>query len=286
MEKRKQGHSAEFVATTAELRAVDLNSTDYIMGLFGNSHTPYEDLRDRGPSGTPSLTEMVETAIRLLSKSDKGFFLAVEGGRIDHAHHDTKARRALAETVQFDEAVRRARRLTSEEDTLIVVTADHSHVMAIQGYPVRGKDILGAWERSPDDGLPYTTLYYTNGINANRSWNGTHVVRQDLTGVNTTGWEYAMPAGMSRRGGETHGGEDVAIFASGPWSHLFHGVHEQSYIPHVMAHAARFGPRADCMSLRSRHACKRSTASATPRETRLVVALLLVTALLGALRTG
>lgn len=40
---------------------------------------------------------------------------------------------------------------------------------------------------------------------------------------------------------ETHGGEDVAIFARGPMSHLFHGVHEQNYIAHVMAYAACIG---------------------------------------------
>ena len=46
-------------------------------GLFGNSHTPYEDLCDTGLGGTPSLTEMTETAIKMLSKNKKGFFLAV-----------------------------------------------------------------------------------------------------------------------------------------------------------------------------------------------------------------
>ena len=40
---------------------------------------------------------------------------------------------------------------------------------------------------------------------------------------------------------ETHGGEDVAIFATGPWSHLFHSVHEQNYIPHVMMYAGCVG---------------------------------------------
>lgn len=282
-EKREAGLSAKFVATTEELRNVNLSETDHIMGLFGNSHTPYEDQRDKSPTGTPSLVEMTETAIKMLSKNKNGYFLAVEGGRIDHAHHDTKARRALAETLQFDEAVKLARQMTSEEDTLIVVTADHSHVMAIQGYPVRGKDILGASEKSRHDGLPYTTLYYTNGPNVNASWNGTHVVRQDLTGVDTTGWEYQQPAGIEMSD-ETHGGEDVAIFASGPWSHLFHGVHEQSYIPHVIAHAARFGPRANCKNLKSDNACGFSTASSLPRHPAAPLLALVSLVALGAVR--
>ena len=48
---------------------------------------------------------------------------------------------------------------------------------------------------------------------------------------------------------ETHGGEDVAVFAKGPLAHLLHGVHEQNYIPHVMAYAACIGQNRDhCMS--------------------------------------
>jgi alkaline phosphatase len=68
------------------------------------------------------------------------------GGRIDHAHHDTKAHLALDETVEFAKAVQAATDLTDEEDTLIVVTADHAHTMSISGYPARGNDILREYE--------------------------------------------------------------------------------------------------------------------------------------------
>ena len=44
---------------------------------------------------------------------------------------------------------------------------------------------------------------------------------------------------------ETHGGEDVAVFTKGPMAHLLHGVHEQNYIPHVMAYAACIGQNRD-----------------------------------------
>lgn len=63
----------------------------------------------------------------------KRFFL---GGRIDHAHHDGHAARALDETVEFSKAIDLARRRTSEENTLIIVTSDHSHTMSISGYSV------------------------------------------------------------------------------------------------------------------------------------------------------
>lgn len=64
-------------------------------------------------------------------------FFVVLGGKIDHAHHQARADRALDETVEFAKAVELARKRTSEENTLIVVTSDHSHTMSIAGYSVR-----------------------------------------------------------------------------------------------------------------------------------------------------
>lgn len=55
---------------------------------------------------------------------------------------------------------------------------------------------------------------------------------------------------MSR---ETHGADDVGVWASGPWSHLVHGVHEQSYLGHLMSWAACIGPHS------GRPGCKEST---------------------------
>jgi alkaline phosphatase len=62
-------------------------------------------------------------------------------------HHDTKAHLALDEAVEFAKAIQTAADLTDEEDTLIVVTADHAHTMTISGYPIRGNEILGKHER-------------------------------------------------------------------------------------------------------------------------------------------
>ncbi len=59
------------------------------------------------------------------------------GGKIDHAHHAALAEKAFDETVEFAKAVELARKRTSEENTLIVVTSDHSHTMSIAGYSVR-----------------------------------------------------------------------------------------------------------------------------------------------------
>jgi len=69
--------------------------------------------------------------------------MCAAGGRIDHGHHANKAKYALEEMISFNEAVERAVFLADADDTLIVVTADHSHVMTIGGYPSRGNPVLG-----------------------------------------------------------------------------------------------------------------------------------------------
>ena len=72
-----------------------------------------------------------------------GYVLMVEGGRIDHAHHANYAQLALHETAELDDAIAYTARVTDPADTLIIVTADHSHSFVINGYPDRGNDILG-----------------------------------------------------------------------------------------------------------------------------------------------
>lgn len=124
----------------------------------------------------PTLSEMTEIAIRSLSRNEKGFFLFVEGGRIDDAHHGNLVHMALDETIEMSHAVARAAELVSQEDSLIVVTADHAHVMAFNGYTPRGSDILGTSGILTDlNGIPYMTLSYTNGPGARPHQDGVRV---------------------------------------------------------------------------------------------------------------
>lgn len=74
----------------------------------------------------------------------KELFFSFSGGRIDHGHHNNIAKEALTETVSFDDAIAKALEMVNEEETLIVVTADHSHVFNIAGYPPRGTKLLGS----------------------------------------------------------------------------------------------------------------------------------------------
>ncbi|CAG5118472.1 unnamed protein product [Candidula unifasciata] len=229
-----------YVETKADFDQINPDTADYLLGLFELSHMTYE--LERNASKEPSLTEMVDKAIRILKKNPKGFFLLIEGGRIDHAHHDNLGKKALEETVEFDNAVRKVTELTSADDTLTVVTADHSHVFTIAGYPRRGHNILGIVDDMPEnempvDKMPLLTLGYTNGPASKRV---------NYTEVDTTDNNFKQP-GCVQMPWETHGGEDVAIYAQGPMAHLLHGVHEQSYIGHVLMHSACLGEyKNDC----------------------------------------
>lgn len=111
-----------FVNSSQHLRSVDVDKTDYLLGLFSFSHMNYEELRDTGPNGEPSLTEMTEVAIKILSKNPEGYVLLVEGGRIDHAHHENVAGVALRETIALSWAVQAARKMVDPRETLLAVS--------------------------------------------------------------------------------------------------------------------------------------------------------------------
>lgn len=113
---------------------LNLKANEVVLGMFAHSHLQYR-LLSQG-TNQPSLTEMTAKALEKLKQNENGFVLMVEGGRIDHAHHETRARLALEETIEFHKAVEYAVAETSEEETLIIVTADHSHVFTVGGYPV------------------------------------------------------------------------------------------------------------------------------------------------------
>ncbi|XP_054838192.1 intestinal-type alkaline phosphatase 1-like [Eublepharis macularius] len=221
------------------LAAMDDPAVNRLMGLFEPSTMKYD--LNRNNIMDPSLTEMTEAAIKVLRRNPKGFYLFVEGGKIDHGHHDGNAKLALTEAVEFDHAIRRAGELTSEDDTLTVVTADHSHVFSFGGYTLRGTSIFGLAPKLAKDSKTYTSIVYGNGP-------GYQITNQSRPNVSATESEsdnYHQQAAVPLSS-ETHGGEDVAIFAKGPMAHLFHGVQEQTYVAHLMAFAACLEPYTEC----------------------------------------
>ncbi|WP_199530013.1 alkaline phosphatase [Pseudoalteromonas sp. bablab_jr010] len=253
--------AGQYVMDQAGFDAIDAESTERVFGLFNESHMQYEADRANDVAGEPSLAEMTAKAIDVLDNNANGFMLTVEAGRIDHGHHAGNAYNALSDTVELSKAVQVALDKTSIEDTLIIVTADHSHVFTIAGYPKRGNPILGkvvpVGSDEPSlaaDNMPYTTVGYTNGggfrdlgdeTDADAGYNFAPVTgRVDLTDVDTTTPGFHQEA-VVPLGSETHAAEDVGVYAVGPGAHLVTGTNEQSLIFHVMDYAADLVKQAD-----------------------------------------
>ena len=226
-----------FVTDREALAAAPMDAP--VFGLFGASHMDFMVDPERDTS-QPTLTDMTAQAIARLKSDPDGFYLMVESGRIDHAHHGGQAGPALEETVEFARAIQYAVENTDPEETLILVTADHSHVFTISGYPRRGNDILGivvppeeggdevATATLASDGKPYTTLGYANGPGA--------IANMAERPVPETGMGARQQAAIPKDS-ETHAGEDVALYATGPGSDAARGVIEQDVIYDIIRNA-------------------------------------------------
>ncbi|MGY3923219.1 alkaline phosphatase [Aeromonas jandaei] len=209
-----------------------------LLGLFGASHMKYD--LDR-PASEPSLAQMTLAAIKQLKEKKQGYFLMVEGGRIDHALHDTNAKRALQDTLAFDNAIKATLDEVTKTDpelknTLIVVTADHDHTLVLNGYAKRtGKTtddnpgVLGlvknyeTGEPSKDaDGMPYTIIGFGNGYNRVDGPRSSVAPLDDAT-VSANDYHQEVVVKVGEIGNETHGGTDVFLGAIGRGADSFHG---------------------------------------------------------------
>ena len=282
-----------FVSNRTELEQVDPKQTKQLLGIFAQEHLAYTvDRIAAGEKNTePPLPEMALKALQILRNNPKGFFLMVESGRIDHGHHGANAHRALHETVLLADTVEVILdELSPKEraETLVIVTADHSHTFTLAGYPTRGNPIFGKVVKNDDTGnpkakpaedllgLPFTTLSYANGggypgpmihkeeltfshgyqrfnvsddgpKSKSDDWkyvNIAHIHRPDLSLVDTTHPDYIQEAAIPLES-ETHGAEDVPIYATGPGAFLFRGTREQNYIYHAMDLALRLPGEAE-----------------------------------------
>ena len=236
-----QAKGYTFVNDLATLNAAPAAPGVRLIGLFdfaeAQGHMSYE--LDRDPTKEPSLAQMTAKAIDVLAKNPNGYFLMVEGGRIDHALHATNARRALVDTIAFDDAIRTALAKIDPTDTLVVVTADHDHTMAFNGGGRRGSDILGI-NTNVATGKPkldvnnntYTTLLFGNGPNRPNT-------RATAAANAVAGTDYLQEAAI-RRSSETHGGGDVMLFATGAGAQTFKGTIDNTRVFLLVKSAAGY----------------------------------------------
>lgn len=128
------------------------------------------------------------------------------------------------------------------DETLIIVTADHSHSLTINGYPKIGNDILGIAHESKFDETPYTTLTYGTGgpDSFQMEFKDGKIRRADPSKQDTTSYNYVQQAAIQTNE-NAHSGSDVTVHAIGPMAHLFQRVHEQSYVAHLISYAAKIG---------------------------------------------
>lgn len=191
---------------------------DFLLGIFANGHLKYDHELDN--NSMPSLEEMTVKAIEVLFKENKqqqGFFLMVEGGLIDQAHHRGTAKRAINEILALERAVMGAISTLNAanilKETLIVVTADHSHTLTINGYPERGGSIFGLAGNSRIEGIPYTILTYGTtykGFQVDKETGQ----RRNPENDDLESWMYTQQ-GTVNTDENTHGGSDVTIHAIG-----------------------------------------------------------------------
>lgn len=210
-------NSEEFEAASADFEKV--SGVSKILGLFSPGMMAYEAQRGNDKWGEPSIAEMTELAIKVLSKNPNGYFLMVEGGRIDHAGHGNQAYLAVTDLIAFDKALKVAKDLTGPDNsTLIVVTADHeTGGLAINGYPPIGIGGDRLFTEPSSGSTPHIVTFAT-GPGADGGNNG-EKKRSDPA--------YRQPS-VFQANSAAHTGVDVAAWASGPGAEVFRGTMENS----------------------------------------------------------
>ncbi|MDD2715000.1 MAG: alkaline phosphatase [Candidatus Wallbacteria bacterium] len=248
----QKGYSV--VRTPAEMNI----ASGRMLGIFGSSQLDFELNRQ----DQPNLAAMTGKALNLLSGSDKGFFLMVEGGRIDHAAHDNDPVGAVSELLMFDRAVGIALDFARiNGDTLVLITADHETgglVLSNGDYKIVPEVLK----------KPIRTAEFLENALAPDCRNAGKVFRT-YAGIDLTGAEIALlkncsqkkndPSLLKKKGDPgriafvtkilneraklgwvtySHSACMVAVMADGPCSEMFTGYMDNTDIPKRIAKAA------------------------------------------------
>ncbi len=236
-----QANGYTVVADLTAMNAAPFTAGSRLVGLFDfaeeQGHMSFD--LDRDPNREPSLAQMTAKAIDVLSGNPNGWFLVVEGGRIGHALHASNARRALVDTVAFDDAVKLALDKVDLSRTLVVVTGAHDHTMTLIGGGRRTGDILGphlstiTGKPSIDaGGSSYTSIVFGTGPNRPDK-------RAMLDTPTVLAKDYQQESAI-KLASETNGGGDVPIYASGAGAGAFRGSMDNTKVFGLVRTAAGY----------------------------------------------
>jgi alkaline phosphatase len=133
-EAKRKGY--KFIATDEQLKSLEGKTTEKVLGLFSASGFP--SAIDRQPhhmTGVPTLGQLTEKALEILSKNPQGFFLMVEGGQVDWVAHGNDVASVLHEMMELDQTLGAILNFANANpDTLVIVTADHDTGGLAIGY--------------------------------------------------------------------------------------------------------------------------------------------------------
>jgi len=131
------------------LKGMRADTNNKMWALYGDREMAYD--LDRNPEEQPSIEEMTRTAIEKLSKNENGFFLMVEGSKVDWAAHANDPVGIATDFLAFDRAVGAALEFARQNgETTIIVTSDHGNSgisigrESCKGYDKLTKDQLFA----------------------------------------------------------------------------------------------------------------------------------------------
>ncbi|WP_312468836.1 alkaline phosphatase [Neobacillus sp.] len=235
----------DYISSKDDLGKADKSKK--LIGLFSEEGMAPE--LDRNTTNQPSLKEMTKSALDVLKKDKDGFFLMVEGSQIDWAGHAHDAAWAMKDAEAFEQALAEVIDFAKKDkNTLVVVAGDHdTGGMSVGGY--------GQYDAKVEvlRNVTATGDFMASKLDVTRS-NIKDVVKQystiDLTesevqkiksaqkpsmAINEVISERALVGWTSTQ----HTGVDIPLYAFGPGSDLFRGLHENTDIPGLMAKAMK-----------------------------------------------
>lgn len=233
------------------LKKLNPEKDQKVLGLFTDGAMAYEV--DRDPSKEPSIEEMTKASIDVLSRNPKGFFLMVEGGKIDWANHANDVSGSVYDTIAFDKAVKAALDYAKKNnDTLVIVVNDHEtggmtiastvNISAIKKLRSSSERMQAMLRK---DGSNIREVFRDHAGITNHTDKERQMVEDEVSGKLKTRDEWGYGGSIiahiiSKRTGVMfstggHSGAPVILAAYGPGSSIFDGFYDQSDIPKKIA---------------------------------------------------